>query len=475
MTFDYNGGMGKENEKTKQVVYGDIYGEMPTPVRDGYTFYGWYCYETYGVPYTEESVVKFTKDHTLYARWMPKKYTITFDGRGGSVSEEKMVVTYDTQYASLPVSIRDGYQFMGWFTMEDGGVQLVEGGKVAVTADIKAYAHWQAMNYTLYLNANGGSVQTESKVITVGLKVGELEVPVRAGWYTALSGGSLYTGDTTISTTGDVTLYARWKKGTSSASQTTAGQVDQGQEASITISTIKMTGVKTTNYVNKALDLKKAKLIVTYSDGSKKTVTSGYKVNKYSTKAGKRKVTITYGGKQCTLTCSWYDKKAIKKIALDKSKYELYTTATKTIKLKTPYSINQAVSYKSEDSKIASVNSKGVITGKKAGKTKIIVTVNIGTQKKILTMNVVVKDPTIKGGYTFGSKWNTLKFHATLSGGNQKIVWSSSNKKIARIDKRTGKFTGLKDGTVVITAKAGNSKKTFRVLIKTKAKCIIVY
>ena len=45
VTFDANGGTlqgyGNAEKMTKQIVSGNIYGDLPTPSREGYTFIGW--------------------------------------------------------------------------------------------------------------------------------------------------------------------------------------------------------------------------------------------------------------------------------------------------------------------------------------------------------------------------------------------------------------------------------------------------
>lgn len=45
VTFDANGGTlqgyGNSSQATRQVKYGEQYGDLPTPVREGYTFKGW--------------------------------------------------------------------------------------------------------------------------------------------------------------------------------------------------------------------------------------------------------------------------------------------------------------------------------------------------------------------------------------------------------------------------------------------------
>ena len=50
-----------------QVRYGETYGELPVPVREGYTFNGWYYY---AVPCTSDTNVLMCADHTLTANWI---------------------------------------------------------------------------------------------------------------------------------------------------------------------------------------------------------------------------------------------------------------------------------------------------------------------------------------------------------------------------------------------------------------------
>lgn len=71
--------------------------------------------------------------------------------------------------------------------------------------------------YTVTFNANGGAVGTASKTVTSGQPYGVLPTPARdgysfTGWYTAASGGTLVTANTTVSLTWNQTLYAQWKE-----------------------------------------------------------------------------------------------------------------------------------------------------------------------------------------------------------------------------------------------------------------------
>ena len=48
------------------------------------------------------------------------------------------------------------------------------------------------------------------------------------------------------------------------------------------------------------------------------------------------------------------------------------------------------------------------------------------------------------------------------------VKWSSSRKKIAKVNKK-GKVTAVSEGTVVITAKSGNKTKRFKIIVKKKS------
>jgi len=70
--------------------------------------------------------------------------------------------------------------------------------------------------YTLTYNSNGGSTcSPTTKSITYGNQYGTLCAPTKAGssfagWYTSASGGTQVTASTTVSVTGNQTLYAHW-------------------------------------------------------------------------------------------------------------------------------------------------------------------------------------------------------------------------------------------------------------------------
>ena len=67
VTFDANG--GSVSVADKAVIFGDVYGALPTPTREGYSFNGWYTKADGGERITDKTEVAVEGDHTLFARW----------------------------------------------------------------------------------------------------------------------------------------------------------------------------------------------------------------------------------------------------------------------------------------------------------------------------------------------------------------------------------------------------------------------
>ncbi len=141
---------------------------------------------------------------------------------------------------------------------------------------------------------------------------------------------------------------------------------------------------------------------------------------------------------------------------------------------------NKKVSFKSKNKKIATVNAKGVVKGKKPGKTKIVVTSKKNKKKKA-TISVVVKKNPIqkvslnKTSVTLEPNAATL-LKATItakSGSSKKIYWTSSNPSVATVS-QSGSVVAKKAGTATITAKAiDGSKKSASCVVTVKQKEVI--
>lgn len=213
VTFDANG--GKTPTSQKQVVDTREYGELPEPERAGWVFYGWYTQTDGGTQIMADTTAYLSGPQTLYAQWL-RSYTVTFNALGGEVEPKTKAVVYARNYGELPVPSREGYEFKGWFTAVQGGTQITDETTVDVEKSHVLYAHWGFL-YTVYFDANGGSVSIKSKTVPEGGCYGELPEAERTGytftgWYTAQTGGKHITDDTYVISRGEQTLYAHWTK-----------------------------------------------------------------------------------------------------------------------------------------------------------------------------------------------------------------------------------------------------------------------
>ena len=222
------GGNWKEDATSRvRVVYGDPYGELDSPMREGYGFDGWFTETSGGEKVTEATIVSKATEHTLYAQWSGIESTLTFDPRGGAFadpSEATRTVTYGSPYGKLPNVSNPGYSLEGWFSAASGGEPRTESNTVMAVANHTLYAHWEPIIYAVAFNGNGA---TSGSTARQGNRVyGEAFTLspngfVRygskfLGWNTKADGsGSSYTNCAEVinltTTPNDVViLYAQW-------------------------------------------------------------------------------------------------------------------------------------------------------------------------------------------------------------------------------------------------------------------------
>ncbi|MGN0506994.1 MAG: InlB B-repeat-containing protein [Lachnospiraceae bacterium] len=212
----------------KTVTYDNTYGNLPTPQKLGYSFTGWFDSEKLGNGFGNRilatTIVKKAFEHTLHAGWTPKQFTVTFDSNGGTPCDD-MTVYYDRRYgyvSALPVPTRPGYTFAGWYLSETDnngeGTEVNSDTRVQAAANHTLYARWTTdiITLTVAFDACGGTVSPASKTVTYGGTYGTLPTPVWSNhtfvrWY-RLDGTvkTTVTSDSQVTRTTGHTLYAEW-------------------------------------------------------------------------------------------------------------------------------------------------------------------------------------------------------------------------------------------------------------------------
>lgn len=142
----------------------------------------------------------------------------------------------------------------------------------------------------------------------------------------------------------------------------------------------------------------------------------------------------------------------------------MYVNETKKIKA-TVNGLNSDVTWKTDDSSVAKVDSKGKITAKKKGTATISATAN----GKTASCKVIVINPSIElnksSATIYMTETKTLQLKATVKGLDSKVKWTSSNNSVATVDSN-GKVTAKKTGAVTITAKANGVTAKCKVTVE---------
>ena len=133
-------------------------------------------------------------------------------------------------------------------------------------------------------------------------------------------------------------------------------------------------------------------------------------------------------------------------------------------KVKPDNVMNKTLTYTSDNIGIASVNDKGVIMAKKAGKAVVTIKAANGTSKEItvtvtaVPVTDIVFDPALPGNPLPLSVGGTCSIHAKAKPENatdNKLTYISDNEEIASVDTE-GRITAKAVGNVNITIKASN-------------------
>ncbi len=182
VSFDANGGAGGQTAS----VTAKWKESMPPissskPTRAGYTFGGWYdvAGSSGGTQYYTSECISArdwdkNDDATLYARWTPNRYTVSFNANGGSGGQSANVTaTYGSAMPGISTTkpTRTGYAFGGWYdtSAATGGTQYYTAACASArtwnkTSNATLYARWTAITYSVrYFDKAGNHIGTDQK------------------------------------------------------------------------------------------------------------------------------------------------------------------------------------------------------------------------------------------------------------------------------------------------------------------------
>jgi uncharacterized repeat protein (TIGR02543 family) len=212
----FNGNGGYLGEANKEVSFGETYGALPVPTNGDYRFQGWYTSISGGEEVSAENVVNITSSTMLYARWEGDKVNITFDPNGGTLSATSKSVKYGESYGDLPIPMKEGYEFAGWYLSGDEDI-IRSTNMVRYKTDHTLIAKWSQNYYSVSFYTEGGEVDPGYKFIHTGDEYGTLPTPEKEGhiflgWYNSENSDARQVVSSDLFTEAkSITLFARWK------------------------------------------------------------------------------------------------------------------------------------------------------------------------------------------------------------------------------------------------------------------------
>ena len=193
-----------------------------------------------------------------------RKSVITFDFQGGYSETKSVEAIYNRDMPEATVPERTGYMFLGYFDSpvgasdDDGPIcyyhsNMESASKWDKKEDTTLYARWQAKEYTVTFDKQGGSGGTSSVVAKYDAAMPSAFAPSKTGYtfkgyYTSKNGGGICFYDSNMNSSqnwnwdGNTTLYAWWDASPIYASSSPSSLADIDSTASATISVSGGTG-----------------------------------------------------------------------------------------------------------------------------------------------------------------------------------------------------------------------------------------
>ena len=225
------------------------------------------------------------------------------------------------------------------------------------------------------------------------------------------------------------------------------------------------------SFTVKVSGLAKGDSVKSWSSSNKKIVTVTSKGKMSARKTGTVKITVTLRSGKTAWFKVKVQKSAVKtsKITGISKKITLNKGKKYTLKpVLTPVTTLDKVKYSTSNKKVATVNSRGLIVAKGAGRATITVTAGSKKAKIVVTVPKVktTKITGVKTSLTLKrGKSYRIRAKAYPTNTDEKITYTSSNKKIATVTSK-GVIKAVKKGKVTITVKSGRKSIKMQLTVK---------
>lgn len=161
VSFDAQGGSLAVGDESKTVYCGNgrTYGSLPTPVKSGAKFLGWFTEVSGGTEVTSTTEVTNNSNHTLYARWENITASVVYNANGGTFTGGTTLTVTGTYGESYPVAgetpTRAGFEFTGWYTDAGASTAFDTAATFSYTSPRTLYAGWNSTDSAAVVFKNG--------------------------------------------------------------------------------------------------------------------------------------------------------------------------------------------------------------------------------------------------------------------------------------------------------------------------------
>ena len=150
ITFESKGGGDFESITTST---NEVITNLPIPVRDGYTFLGWYDELIPDTLYLESITVK--RSHNLIAKWAKNSVQVSFDTNGGNTIAP-ISAYFGEQLSHIEPAYKEGFKFKAWYLDEELTIPLET--DYVVQEDTTLYAAYESIKHTVSFYSHGDNV-----------------------------------------------------------------------------------------------------------------------------------------------------------------------------------------------------------------------------------------------------------------------------------------------------------------------------
>ena len=221
INYNLNGGSNNKKNPATYTINNKI--TFKNPSKKGYIFKGWFKDKKLKSRFNTINKGS-TGNKSVYAKWAPITYKITYDKNGGTGSMKATTgLKYGKSYKLRGNSFkRKNYVFTGWNTKANGkGTQYKNKASIKNlttknNGNVKLYAQWKRITYKINYVLNGGTNNKANPSTYTGASKVTFKNPTKKGytflgWYSDKACKKKVTS-IAAGKKGNVTLYAKWSK-----------------------------------------------------------------------------------------------------------------------------------------------------------------------------------------------------------------------------------------------------------------------